>query len=220
MHHFDWFNHGGLYREVELLRLPARLHPRLSACASCRTDRCASARRRRAVRRRRTRTARSSIPELGVDADDPGAARRGPRSCSSAAPQLWSPATPTLYDVVVRCGDDVVRDRIGFREIARRRPRHPAQRRAALAARASASTRTTRALGKVSTEADVRRRFADARELGCNFLRLAALPAPRARRAHRRRDGLAAVGGDPGLLGDRLRQPRRRWPTPRTSCAN
>jgi hypothetical protein len=23
MRHFDWFNHGGIYRDIELIRLPA-----------------------------------------------------------------------------------------------------------------------------------------------------------------------------------------------------
>ena len=36
MHHFDWFNHGGLFREVDLVPLP-RLFIRDSRLSWCRT---------------------------------------------------------------------------------------------------------------------------------------------------------------------------------------
>ena len=34
-----------------------------------------------------------------------------------AATELWSPESPKLYDVTIRCGADTVCDRVGFREI-------------------------------------------------------------------------------------------------------
>lgn len=34
-----------------------------------------------------------------------------------AAPPLWSPANPVLLDVELRHGGEVLRDRVGFREI-------------------------------------------------------------------------------------------------------
>ena len=34
-------------------------------------------------------------------------------------PELWSPETPTLYDVIVQVGQDTVRTYLGFRSVAR-----------------------------------------------------------------------------------------------------
>ena len=34
-----------------------------------------------------------------------------------AAPKLWSPDNPVLYDITARLGSDTVSDRVGFREI-------------------------------------------------------------------------------------------------------
>lgn len=36
-------------------------------------------------------------------------------------PQLWSPASPTLYDVTIQMGDDVIETYVGLRELGRRR---------------------------------------------------------------------------------------------------
>ncbi len=36
-------------------------------------------------------------------------------------PQLWSPDSPTLYDLTIRMGDDVIESYVGLREIGRRR---------------------------------------------------------------------------------------------------
>ncbi len=58
-----------------------------------------------------------SIPELGAETegvtDDKGIAHFELK----AAPQLWSPENPRLYDVEIASGEDVVHDRIGFRYV-------------------------------------------------------------------------------------------------------
>ncbi len=54
--------------------------------------------------------------------------------------------------------------------------------------------------GKVSTEADIRRRFRDAKDLGCNFLRLSHYPHHGIVARIADRGGPAALGGGAGLL--------------------
>jgi len=169
MHHVDWFNHGGLYREVDLLALPA-VFIRAFTVSRCAGGIAAEI----VVSDPVSGTARVAVRELGVEFAVPVAGGRGAATVP-AAPDLWSPATPRLYDVEVRFGDDRVAQRVGFRDIAvegeeillNGRP---------LFLRGVCVHEDDAVLGKVATEPDIRRRFAHARELGCNFLRLAHYP--------------------------------------------
>ena len=173
MNHFDWFNHGGLYREVALLHLP----PVFLRQASLQLLPDGSFARLRCELRLSDPIdvlADIHIPALGLV--QKVQVRQGHAvAVIDARPQLWSPASPFLYDVVFRCAGDEVRERIGFREIR------------AFGSQILLNGQPTylkgicvheddRQLGKVSTEADVRRRFADAAALGCNFLRLSHYP--------------------------------------------
>ncbi len=169
MHHFDWFNYGGLYREVALLRLPA-VFIRSTHAALADGGIAVEIRLSDAV----DGVAGIAIPELGID--QPIAVQGGiGRARIAARPEFWSPARPRLYDVAWRFGDDVARDRIGFRSIAVRGTDILLNGEAIFLAGACVHEDDL-ALGKVSTEADVRRRFRHARELGANFLRLAHYP--------------------------------------------
>ena len=66
-------------------------------------------------------TAEIAIPELGISETVKLVAGRGTITID-AAPLLWSPERPKLYDVHVTAGDDSVSDRVGFRTIERKGP--------------------------------------------------------------------------------------------------
>ena len=111
----DWFNYGGIFRDVILLRTPRvfirdwflRLVPdgRFQAIAL-------DVRMSSAV----SPEIRLRVPGLGIDVPVP--ARDGAASVRvDSRPDLWSPGSPRLYDVELECGEDRVRDRVGFREI-------------------------------------------------------------------------------------------------------
>ncbi len=173
MKHFDWFNHGGIYREVALLQLPAvfirdasvQLRPdgnfnRLAVDVTLSDAVDAEVRLR--------------IPGLGVTHMLQARAGRA-QAVLEARPRLWSPADPHRYEVEFCLGEDVLRDQVGLREV-----RADGQRivlnGAPVYLKGICVHEDDLHLGKVSTEADVRRRFADARALGCNFLRLSHYP--------------------------------------------
>jgi beta-glucuronidase len=171
MHHIDWFNYGGLYREVALVRLPPVFIRQASAALMRETNH---------IRFEVTLSDATSafgeveIPELDLRAPLVIVAGRG-HAVVEAAPDLWSPERPKLYDVMFRCGGDHVRDRIGFRTVETRGTDillngEP------IYLKGVCVHEDDLALGKVSTEADVRGRFRHAKELGCNFLRLAHYP--------------------------------------------
>ena len=173
MNHFDWFNYGGLYREVLLLHLPpvfirdasVQLLPdgsysRLAVDISL-SDAVDG-------------VAGLSIPELGIT--HAIQVRSGRAQCVlQASPELWSPAKPRLYAVTFRFADDVVQERIGFREI-RAQGQQILLNGAPIYLKGMCVHEDDVLLGKVSTPQDVRRRFADAAALGCNFLRLSHYP--------------------------------------------
>ena len=173
MHHTDWFNYGGLYREVDLVRLPD---------VFIRDFRIAlvpgSGQREIAVDVELSAPgpaeARLTIPALGVDTAVPLSDGRG-RLSFDATPDLWSPETPVLYDVALEAGADRVSDRVGFREIVtdgreillNGRP---------LFLRGICCHEDDTVLGKRSDDEDIARRLAHARDLGANCLRLSHYP--------------------------------------------
>lgn len=168
MRNTDWFNYGGVYRETALYDLPQTfvrdLFVRLNGDAilvSAQIDGDAT-------------SARFEIPELNISTEIPVvdgmAEARIP-----AKPELWSPDTPKLYDVTLRCGEDEIRDRVGFRTIARRGTDIMLND-TPIFLRGISVHEDDEALGKTTTEEDLRRRFAHAKELGCNYLRLAHYP--------------------------------------------
>ena len=173
MQHFDWFNHGGIYRETMLLHMPAifiqdamvQLLPgsnfsRLTVEVKLSDPVDA--------------LVKLSIPELGVRHQI--AVTQGSAKIElDASPELWSPSNPRLYDVRFEFGADTLTDRVGFREV-RAQGQQILLNGSALYLKGICVHEDDLLLGKVSTEADVRQRFADAKALGCNFLRLSHYP--------------------------------------------
>lgn len=169
MHHFDWFNYAGVYRAVELIRTPAIF---VRDVAVRWQD--GEVEVEVEVSDRASGTARFTIPELRVALDVAIVAGRGVGRVR-AAPRLWSPADPKLYDVTLRFGDDLVSDRVGFRSIAARGTQILLNG-APIRLKGVCVHEDDLRLGKATTDADIRRRFRHARALGCNFLRLAHYP--------------------------------------------
>jgi beta-glucuronidase len=174
MRHFDWFNYGGVYREIELLRLPPRfikdLRVELVPNSDFRRIRVAVALSDESP----AAPARLAIPELGVEAEIEFQEGRGALELE-ADPQLWSPASPKLYDLSVTWEADRVVDRVGFREIRAEGVRILLNG-APVYLRGACVHEDHPDLGKMIDEPTVRRMLTDARDLGGNFLRLSHYP--------------------------------------------
>jgi len=123
MENTDWFNYGGIYRDVYLVRLPrvfikdwfVRLKPD-GTFSTVLADLEAVSADGTPVNGK----ASLEIKELGVRQEI--AVQNGKGSVSvSVKPELWSPENPKLYDVSVSIdingNTDTVTERIGFREI-------------------------------------------------------------------------------------------------------
>ncbi|WP_421980641.1 glycoside hydrolase family 2 protein [Roseibium sp.] len=173
MRNTDWFNYGGLYRDVSLFETPRALIRDFflylvpdgtfsKICAEIEICGASSG------------EAMLSIPGLSVETGIPVSNGKG-RVTLSVQPELWSPDNPVRYDVELAFGADRVSDRVGFRQIERAGTDivlngEP------LFLRGISVHEDDAELGKVTNEADLRRRFEHARDLGCNYLRLAHYP--------------------------------------------
>ncbi|MBN1780432.1 beta-glucuronidase [bacterium] len=92
-----------------------------------------------------------------------------------ASPEPWSPDDPRLYTVRIVCGKDTVEDRIGFRRIETRD--HDILLNGSPVFLRGICIHEQKPLGgRVSTEEQARALLTWARELNCNFIRLAHYP--------------------------------------------
>jgi beta-glucuronidase len=177
MHHFDWFNYGGLFRDVTLLHVPA------ISIAEMRIALVPDGRMNRIHAALRLSLAVSGQAELSIEGldgplDGPWLidVQEGHGALTfDAAPRLWSPDSPKLYHITLRFGEDVLQDRIGFRDI-RVEGERLLLNGEDLTLRGICVHEDDRAVGRVCDDADLRRRFTDAKALGCNFLRLSHYP--------------------------------------------
>lgn len=169
----DWFNYGGIYRDIELIRVPKvhikdfkiALEPdsgfkKIRACVTL----------SEAVNEKAVLT----IDELHISEEISVENGKG-EIIFEAAPELWSPEAPKLYDVSLSCLTDTVRDRVGFREICRSgmdiilngKP---------IFLRGISCHEDSVSNGKALTDEERIENIRAAKELGCNFMRVAHYP--------------------------------------------
>lgn len=169
----DWFNYGGIYRDIEIIRVP-KVHIRdfrifLEPDGSFRKLRVA-ARISEAV----DAAAVLEICELGIRQEILLKDGKG-ELMLEAEPELWSPEHPKLYDVTLSCGADRVSDRVGFREIRvsgtdillNGKP---------IFLRGISCHEDSAANGKALSDEERAENIRLAKELGCNFMRVAHYP--------------------------------------------
>ena len=174
----DWWPYGGLTRDVGLVQTPAAFIRNARIGLIDRDDRTIEA-KVETVGFSEGDIVTVSLPALDVSADatieEDGAAH----AIFQAPVDLWSPDTPTLYDVSFSAGEDSVSDRVGFRTIETRGQEillngDPI--------RFSGISTHEEAIGRdgvAYAEADVRGLLAEAKALNANFVRAAHYPYSR-----------------------------------------
>jgi beta-glucuronidase len=169
MHHIDWFNYGGLFREIDLIVLPDVFI------------------RQSFIRLERDRIAinvdlsdpingdlRLAIDELGIEARL--TVKEGRVEATLDVDLIcWSPDNPKLYDVTLTFGEDRIAERIGFR-IIETQGRSIILNGEPIFLKGIAVHEDDVANGRCTDDDDIRRRLSHAKDLGCNFLRLAHYP--------------------------------------------
>jgi len=90
--------------------------------------------------------------------------------------ELWSPENPKLYDVTIRTGDDTVQDSIGFRSIQVRGEKILLNGKPIFLRGISLHEESPKRGGRATNADDAQVLLDYAKELGCNFIRLAHYP--------------------------------------------
>ncbi|MDH3497934.1 MAG: beta galactosidase jelly roll domain-containing protein, partial [Gemmatimonadota bacterium] len=172
----DWWNYGGLTRDVTLIELPATfVRDYFLQLANGSADRVAgwvqldgpgAAGRDVTVR----------IPEAGVETTVAAGADGRATLDIAADLVLWSPSNPKLYDVEIAAASDRVRDRIGFRTIATRGTDILLNGRPVFLRGVSVHEQAPMREGRANGPEDARTLLEWVKELNGNFVRLAHYP--------------------------------------------
>lgn len=173
----DWFNYGGITRDVLLMVVPqtfvrdavVQLDPREpdTILAEVWLDGPST--------QQQVTVSIDGIVfgQLSTDASGHGTAR----FVAPTGLTRWSPSNPVLHDVEVRAETDSVWDRIGFRTIATQGTKILLNGEpiflAGISAHDEAIMQTAGSAHRITTEAEARELLSNAKTLGANFVRLA-----------------------------------------------
>ena len=168
----DWWNYGGLTRSVQLIELPETfVENYVVQLAKDSTAEIAGWVRLNGAAPAQPVTI--EIPEVSFTITLKPDANGYAAFHSPAKLQLWSPENPKLYRVLISAGDDKVEDQIGFRSIATRGTQILLNGEPIFLRGISMHEEAPFRSGRGLAEEDVRTLLQWAKELGCNFVRLA-----------------------------------------------
>ena len=178
----DWFNYGGLTRDVSLVTVPAQfiddydVHlKRDSTFSAANANALAGYVHVEGAAAGTPVTLR--IPEAGISASlQTDANGRASFEVKAKKLDLWSPQNPKLYKVELASGKDKLTDDIGFRDIRVDGTRILLNGKAIFLEGANAHAEAPYRTGRACTDEDVRNIFGFLKELNANFVRLAHYP--------------------------------------------
>ena len=171
----DWWNYGGLTRQVKLIETPATFvqdyfiqlqkgsREQISGWVKLNGDQL---KQRVTVR----------IPEARVNRSFTTDASGYAEISFNADLNLWSPDNPKLYEVLVETETDRVQDLIGFRSIETRGPEILLNGKPTFLRGVSIHEEAPFRGGRAYSREDAITLLGWAKELGCNFVRLAHYP--------------------------------------------
>jgi beta-glucuronidase len=171
----DWWNYGGLTRDVLLVEVPATfVADYFVQLKKGSTDTIAGWVQLDGPRLSQQVAIR--IPEAGVSVAVTTDAKGHGEFAVAARPVLWSPENPKLYAVTVAAETDTVKDQIGFRTIEVKGTDILLNGKSVFLRGVSIHEEAPFRGGRAFSEADARTPLGWAKELGCNFVRLAHYP--------------------------------------------
>jgi len=171
----DWWNYGGLTREVKLIETPATfVHDYLIQLQKGSRQRVGGWVKLAGEKLNQRVTVR--IPEAGISKSFNADARGLAEVDFNADLKLWSPESPKLYDVIIEAETDEVRDQIGFRTIETRGTDILLNGRPIFLHGVCIHEEAPLRGGRAYSREDARTLLGWAKELGANFVRLAHYP--------------------------------------------
>ena len=172
---FDWWNYGGITRDVLLVSVaPTYVENYKLQLASLEGRLLQFSAKLNKAEAGHTITLR--IPELKIvkklTTSDDGSATISMK----AKPQLWSPESPKLYKVEIQLGDETISDEIGFRTIETRGKQILLNGEPIFLKGISIHEEKPNGGGRANSTEDAHTLLSWAKELGCNYVRLAHYP--------------------------------------------
>ena len=172
---FDWWNYGGITRDVLLVDVePVYIEDYNLQLASI-EGRLLSF----SVQLNKPLSGQQitlSIPELKIKKTLTTDAEGKAALSMKAKPILWSPATPKLYQVDIQLGSESIRDEIGFRIVETRGKQILLNGNPIFLKGISIHEEKPNGGGRANSTADAHTLLSWAKELGCNYVRLAHYP--------------------------------------------
>ena len=172
---FDWWNYGGITRDVLLVSVaPTYVENYKLQLASLEGRLLQFSAKLNKAEAGHTITLR--IPELKIvkklTTSDDGSATISMK----AKPQLWTPENPKLYKVEIQLGDETISDEIGFRTIETRGKQILLNGEPIFLKGISIHEEKPNGGGRANSTDDAHTLLSWAKELGCNYVRLAHYP--------------------------------------------
>ena len=171
----DWWNYGGITREVSLVELPTTFIEDYFLQLGKRSF----GEIQGFVKLNGATSGESisiEIPEANLKQTVTTDSRGYAQVRFPAKLQLWTPDNPKLYEVVISSQSDSIRDRIGFRSIEAKGADILLNGKPIFLRGISIHEESPLRGGRAFSEDDARMLLGWARELGCNFVRLAHYP--------------------------------------------
>lgn len=176
----DWFNHGGITRDVKLIEVPKTFVSNyfLSLDKSTLDSKTRHINGKLELSGKTfPEKARFEIPELKVDEEvDVKADGTCNFTISVKNMELWSPKNPKLYEVSISAANDKVTDHIGFRTIATEGKKILLNGEQVFLRGISLHDENPLRADRANSVEDAQLVLGWAKELGCNFIRLAHYP--------------------------------------------
>ena len=184
---FDWWNYGGITRDVKLVSVPAvYLEDYNLQLEKVKNEGVKSEKFKTISFSAKLNKAEAGqqvtvfIPELKIEktftTDAEGRVQCSMFNVQSKKLQLWSPENPKLYQVKISVGANTVSDEIGFRTIETRDKQILLNGQPIFLKGISIHNEKPNGGGRANSVEDARTLLSWARELGCNFVRLAHYP--------------------------------------------
>jgi len=175
----DWWNYGGLTREVSLIEVPETFIDQYDVHLSRTEDSVVEG-------WVHFQGSLPSIPGTSVEVDIPELKAKmatisdkigwGYFHGKVEGLQRWSPENPKLYKVILRAGNDTIEDQIGFRTVETHGTEILLNGKPIFLRGISIHAEAPYRTGRANSAKDAETLLGWAKELGCNFVRLAHYP--------------------------------------------
>ncbi len=172
---FDWWNYGGITRDVMLVEVPTVFIQDYSVQLALGSQN-EIAGWAQLNGGQSSQKVTLEIPEAGVHQVLTTDASGRVTFHFEAKLDLWSPAHPKLYEVILSSGDDTVRDQIGFRTIEVRGANILLNGKPVFLRGISMHEEAPFRDGRAFSQEDAQTLLGWVKDLGCNFVRFAHYP--------------------------------------------